>query len=103
MDSEKCKLHEENINLKLVGIQAHVQALTDLHEQSASFQKEMLTEIKEQTTRTNGRVTALEKNTSFWTWLIVKPYRLLIAIVSIIIISKFISLEMLYKIFDKLI
>jgi len=102
MDSEKCKLHEENINLKLVGIQAHVQALTDLHEQSALFQKEMLTEIKEQTTRTNGRVTTLEKNTSFWTWLIVKPYRLLIAIIGIIMLSKMLTTDLLWELIEKL-
>ena len=100
---EQCKLHEENLNLRLTGIQAHVQALTELHEQSALFQKETLLQIKEQTTKTNGRVTELEKNTMFWTWLSVKPHRLCLALITIIIISKLLTNDILWELLTKII
>jgi hypothetical protein len=102
---ERCKLHEENISLKIKGVESHVKALIELQEQANKFQNSKLESILEQTLKTNGRVTEVEqkfKRLMFWDWLIDKPYRLVVSITILIVISKLITNEEILKLLLKL-
>lgn len=46
-----------------------------------------LEQILEQTKKTNGRVTKLEQETTFWRWFERKPVRFVAAVIFIIILS----------------
>jgi len=97
MPNEKCQLHEENISLKIKGVESHVKALIELHEQSINYQNIELGTILKQTTETNGRVTTLEKKTYLWSWLSDKPYRILAAVVVIVAVSRIVTNEMIWQ------
>jgi hypothetical protein len=99
---EKCRLHEENIGLKIKGVESHVSALIEIQEQANRFQNEKLHQILEQTLKTNGRVTALEKKTYIWVWLTDKPYRLLAAIIGVVSFSRIVTNEMLWELILKI-
>lgn len=99
-----CQLHEENLNLKLTGIAARLEAIQELNALNMQHQVDKLEEIHKQTLLTNGRVNALEKQTNFWRWLTDKPIRLIASIVAIIAVSKLITndqiIEFIFKIFS---
>ena len=63
-----------------------------------------LEEIHKQTKLTNGRVTALENETTVWRWLTVKPFRLVASIVTIVVLSRLVTneqiIELVFKIFS---
>jgi hypothetical protein len=102
---ERCQLHEENISLKIKGVEAHVKALIEIQENQNAFSKERLNAILEQTIKTNGRVSECENNLvklNFWKWLIEKPYRLVVGIISIVMISKLITNEQIIDMIIKL-
>jgi len=102
---ENCKLHEEMISLKIKGVETHVKALIELHDQATKFQNEKLEMILEQTLKTNGRVTNAEgelKKLTFWKWLIEKPHRIAIILVLIVMFSKMLTNEMIINFIIKL-
>ena len=97
MQNEKCQLHEENISLKIKGVESHVKALIELNEQAIHYQNRELLKILNQVTLTNGRVTTLEKKTYLWSWLSDKPYRILAAVVVIVAVSRIVTNEMIWQ------
>jgi hypothetical protein len=102
---ERCKLHEENISLKIKGVESHIKALMELQEQANKFQNNKLESILKQTLKTNGRVSEAEKKIKkliFWEWLIEKPYRLIVSIIIVISLSKLVTSEQLYNLIIKL-
>jgi hypothetical protein len=99
---ENCRLHEENITLKLTAIAANLEALQDMNHLSVQHHNEKLEKILEQTTRTNGRVTALEKQTTVWRYLTNKPYRLVASIVFVVVLSRLVTNEDIINIVLKL-
>ena len=101
MDAQ-CKLHEDNINLKLTGIAARLEALQEMNAMSMAHHSEKLDKIYKQTKETNGRVTALEKETSLWRWLSAKPFRLVISVTIIIILSKLVTNDQIINLIIKL-
>jgi hypothetical protein len=62
MEKESCLLHEKNILLRIRGVEQHVKAFMEIHEQATKFQNAKLERILEQTIKTNGRVTDLERD-----------------------------------------
>jgi hypothetical protein len=103
--TENCNLHERNINLKIKGVEQHVKALSEMNEKATEWQNEKLEMILEQTIKTNGRVTVVEKRVDklkLWEWVIDKPHRLIIAIALIMIFSRLITNEMFFNLLLKL-
>ena len=73
--------------VKIKGLETQIDGLMELNAQAAAFQKEKLTAILEQTKKTNGRVCECESKLTklkMWSWLVEKPYRLVIVIFSLI-------------------
>ncbi len=91
--------------VKIKGLETQIEGLMELNAQAAAFQKEKLTQILDQTKKTNGRVTECEKNMEklrVWAWLVEKPYRLVTSIFALIALVNLTDFEKIVELALKL-
>jgi len=94
-----------DLAIKIKGLETQLDGLMELNAQAASFQKEKLDAILEQTIKTNWRVTECEKKLRglrFWGWLIEKPYRLILSLFGLLFFVNFVDIEKIVDLLLKL-
>ena len=74
-DIKMCEINHNALKSTMQVIEANLKTSIELMKQSNCVRDEKLDEILKEVKLTNGRVTRLEQETLFLTWLNRKPYR----------------------------